>query len=473
MPSRPSLPRRHTPALVASAASVLLASGVAVSLAAAMRSFERELDSELDSIDIDQTAVAVWWAGDVALRWAFISAAGSVCGVLGLVFRKSKLHGVFALTTAFDLLATIFLTLTLLLLTFSPSLSEPFGEFICSSSYASDFSDTARSLLARPTEHAALSWTNGIELAFWGVETCEDAWQSAMLRILVGCAVTIGLRAYGTWVTWDANVDLRETELRDRGLGSWIPPPGAPEAEAVCGDERGANDTKGMVEKVVRRLSSSGGARPVARYTPLALEEARAPHSFAAAPSRRSNTFPLAERPEEKRRPARAQSTRSSSSSHRSSSASSSPSRRSSAEPRLVLVPFVIDTYGHAVYEPSSPTLHMPSPQGPSTAAATVSPRRLSSLSSRPPPPRPHPRTARGRSLSSSSSCSVSPCPSLAGSSTPTSPTYSTSPSTPPLVLYDEPSRMSTSPARCQSNSTKALDTAANRTGWTRDTVET
>lgn len=90
MPSRPSNPSRRnpsrrTPALIASAASVLLASGLAVSLAVAVRSIEAELDSDDEAIDLDQTAVAVWWAGDVALRWAFISAAGSLCGVLGLV----------------------------------------------------------------------------------------------------------------------------------------------------------------------------------------------------------------------------------------------------------------------------------------------------------------------------------------------------------------------------------------------------
>ena len=90
MPSRPSNPSRRnpsrrTPALIASADSVLLASGLAVSLAVALRSFEAELDSDEEAIDLDQTAVAVWWAGDVALRWAFISAAGSLCGVLGLV----------------------------------------------------------------------------------------------------------------------------------------------------------------------------------------------------------------------------------------------------------------------------------------------------------------------------------------------------------------------------------------------------
>lgn len=495
MPSRPSTssPSRRTPALIASAASVLLASGLAVSLAVALRSLQAELDSDDEAIDLDQTAVAVWWAGDVALRWAFISAAGSLCGVLGLVLvspalrslpsekglltrthairmqRKSKLHAVFALTTAFDLLATIFLTLTLLLLTFSPSLSEPFGDFVCSSSYASDFSASARALLARPSEHATSSWSNGIELAFWGVEACEDAWQAAMVRVLVGCAVTIALRAYGTWVTWDANVELKD--LEDRGV--WSSVPAAVDETGVDG-ERGEDDnTKGMVEKVMRRLSSSGGPRPTARYTPLALEEARSSRTL----ERRSNTFPHPSLPssvDEKRRPARAQSD-----DIRRQSLSSSPSRRnSSAEPRLVLVPFVIDSLGHAVYEPSSPTLHIPPPPPPQQESG-ASARRLSALSTRPSPPPTRRPSPRRRSLSSSSSSS---CPSLSASSsadsttnfTTTTPTSPLPPLTPPLIFTDEPSRMSssssssTSLARCQSNSTKSFDSAANRTRWTR-----
>ncbi|KAG0661164.1 hypothetical protein C6P46_004118 [Rhodotorula mucilaginosa] len=477
MPSRPSSPSRRTPALIASAASVLLASGLAVSLAVAVRSIEAELDSDDEAIDLDQTAVAVWWAGDVALRWAFISAAGSLCGVLGLVLRKSKLHAVFALTTAFDLLATIFLTLTLLLLTFSPSLSEPFGDFVCSSSYASDFSASARALLARPSEHATSSWSNGIELAFWGVEACEDAWQTAMVRVLVGCAVTIALRAYGTWVTWDANVEMKD--LEDRGLGgAWSSVRAAVDETGVDG-ERGENvNSKGMVEKMVRRLSSSsGGPRPTARYTPLALEEARSSRTL----ERRSNTFPhppsLLTSVDEKRRPTRAQSD-----DIRRNSSSSSPNRRnSSAEPRLVLVPFVIDSLGHAVYEPSSPTLHMPPPQQQQQQHECGAPARrsLSTLSTRPSPPSPRPR-----SMPSSSSSSSSSCPSLsasASSSAPSSPATATSPAspppppppplTPPLIFTDEPGQMSsssTSPARCQSNSTKSLDSAANRPRWTR-----
>ncbi|GAA5991307.1 hypothetical protein JCM10908_003247 [Rhodotorula pacifica] len=434
--------RRRMPALIASAASVLLASGLAVSLAVGMRSFERELDNDLDSVDMDQTAVAIWWAGDVALRWAFISAAGSVCGVLGLVLRKSKLHGIFALTTAFDLLATIFLTLTLLLLTFSPSLSEPFGEFICSSSYASDFSGAARSLLARPSEHSTLSWTNGIELAFWGVETCEDAWQSAMLRILVGCAITIGLRMYGTWVTWDANVDLRESELRDRGLG-WetTTEPLLQTAEGLQADEDDddVQDSKSILEKAVRRLSSSG-ARPAARYTPLEMEEARPSRSV----ERRSRTLPSSSHLDEKQRRTRS----------RTSSGSSSPSsRRNSSEPRLILVPFVIDSQGHAVYEPCSPTLRVP-PCQPSALAA----RRASTLSTRLSPPRPRTRT--------STSSSDSQCPSLSASSAPSSPTSPVTPCS-TRVLFDEPDRIqSTSPARCQSSSTKSVDETPNRTRW-------
>ncbi|KWU42606.1 hypothetical protein RHOSPDRAFT_35864 [Rhodotorula sp. JG-1b] len=480
MPSRPSNPSRRnpsrrTPALIASAASVLLASGLAVSLAVALRSFEAELDSDEEAIDLDQTAVAVWWAGDVALRWAFISAAGSLCGVLGLVLRKSKLHAVFALTTAFDLLATIFLTLTLLLLTFSPSLSEPFGDFVCSSSYASDFSASARALLARPSEHATSSWSNGIELAFWGVEACEDAWQTAMVRVLAGCAVTIALRAYGTWVTWDANVELKD--LEDRGLvGAWPSVRAALDEVGVEGERGESDNSKGMVEKVVRRLSSSGGSRPTARYTPLALEEARSSRTL----ERRSNTLPHPSLPtsvEEKRRPARVQSD---DFRRNSSSSSSSPNRRnSSTEPRLVLVPFVIDSLGHAVYEPSSPTLHMPPPQQQECGASAR--RSLSALSTRPSPP--SPRRPSPRSMSSSSSSS---CPSLSASSSssaPSSPANATSPAspppppplTPPLIFTAEPSRMSsssssstTSPARCQSNSTKTLDSAANRPRWTR-----
>lgn len=288
--------------------------------------------------------------------------------MLPSVQHRSKLHRVFALTTAFDLLATVFLTLTLCLLTFSPSLSEPFGDVVCSSSYAASSED---GLLGRSVdERRPPTWTTA-SFAFWGVETCEDAWQSTMLRVLVGCVVTIALRAYGTWVTWEANVEMREREL------GWA---AVPTANPESDDEEDDDSTgeKSILEKAVRRLSSSSSSRRPT-LTPLSLEEARIRRQSSDGrhehddrrrhDGQRSQTLPtpVSHRRSRSRTDHSAHwvvsPATSSPSSSRSSSRSSTPSRRStSSEPRLVFVPFVIDSHGHAVYEPSSPTFAAAAP---------------------------------------------------------------------------------------------------------------
>lgn len=359
----------------------------------------------------------------------------------------------FALTTAFDLLATVFLTLTLLLLTFSPSLSEPFGDFVCSSIYATDLSRSTRTLLARLSEHAAFSWTTGVDLSFSGVEACEDAWQGAVLHVLVGCVITIALRAYGTWVTWDANVELRENELRAREAGAgWERLPGgssAADAAAPSEDEADdADDEKGLLEKAVRRLSVTA-ERP--QVTPLVLEEARVRYT------KRSHTLPPlsiatsaaggSPRPDRTRPRGRAQTAFGAWEPR--SAASSRSSSRDSTEARLVFVPFTLDSHGHPVYAPSSPTYAVPGSPRSSSPARTGAPPPPPATSSRP--------NLRTRQRSSSS------VPSLGSAASSVRDEQTPPPLTPPPVLCDEPgSLLSDSPPfparRCSSTCLKPED---------------
>ncbi|BGP36426.1 hypothetical protein JCM10450v2_000324 [Rhodotorula kratochvilovae] len=330
MSSQPAAPPSRTPALLAAASSLFLSSGLATLLWVWTAALERELASDADAVDLDEMSVVAWWAGDAALRWAVVSAVGSLCGVLGLLLRRSGLHRVFAVTTATDLLVTIFFTLTLALFTFSPSLSAPFGSFLCSSTFASDW--TSAPALTSRSEHATSSWAGGIELVLWGLEACEDSWQTAMLGVLLGCVVAVVLRALGTWATWEMNSEMREKELRDRGE-AWVDADEYMlEVEAA---QRGTGDVK----------------------TPLALEETlgRPRASSTASTSRsgamserRSQTLPLPFALDSAKR-VRSQTV---------TFGQSAP--RDGRHAQLVFVPVMLDERGHPVYQPSSPTFAFP-----------------------------------------------------------------------------------------------------------------
>lgn len=171
---------------------------------------------------------------------------------------------------------------------------------------------------------------------FWGVEACEETWQTAMLGVLAGCVVAVVLRAFGTWVTWECNSDMRERELRDRG-------------EAWVDEQDGGARMMRQVDEAVR---GAGDYK-----TPLALEETLGrPRSYSHSSSsstRRSQTLPLPYGLDSAKR-------------IRSQSVSYGPPSSSRAggaagrHPQLVLVPVMLDERGNPVFQPSSPTYTLP-----------------------------------------------------------------------------------------------------------------
>ncbi|GAA6049570.1 hypothetical protein JCM3770_000853 [Rhodotorula araucariae] len=413
--SHPAAPPSRTPAIVAAASSLFLSSGMATLLWVWTAALERELASDADAVDMDEMAVVAWWAGDAALRWAVVSAVGSLCGVLGLLLRRSGLHRVFAVTTATDLLVTIFFTLTLALFTFSPSLSAPFGSFLCSSTFASDW--TSAPVLTGRSEQPTASWAGGIELVLWGLEACEDTWQTAMLGVLLGCVVAVVLRALGTWATWEMNSEMREKELRDRGE-AWVDADEyMREVEAA---QRGTADVK----------------------TPLALEETLGrPRACSTASAsrgggmseRRSQTLPL---------PFAVDSTKR----IRSHTVTYGQGPNSDGRhAQLVFVPVVIDDRGHPVYQPSSPTFAFPPYASPPRSRQHTAPGYISLSAPSASSSRSSSRSAkRSRSSSSSSSSTSSP---LSG---------------PGPVYVDEPGEMS--PSRMPIGQSTSTVTAGDKT---------
>lgn len=285
-------------------------------------------------------------------------ARGSRTDIQGHTQRKSGLLRVFAVSTATDLAVTILLTLTLSLLTFFPSLSSPFGSFLCSSAFASDYSTSSASLLSGRSEQTWSAWQNGIEYVLWGVEACEEAWQTAMVLVLVGCAVTVALRIYGTWVIWEANADLREGELRDAGEG-WVDVDEMEEVEPGGGEQK----TPLLLEEALgrSRSSSSSGRR----------------FSFASSHGdRRSNTLPLPYALEGHKR------------SRSNTIAFGQTDRR---RPQLVFVPVMFDAHGQPICQPSSPTFAVPHYASPPRSRTSTRSSTLSSSPFRSSPPRPSP----------------------------------------------------------------------------------
>lgn len=288
--------------------------------------------------------------------------------------RSAKIQRVFAVTTAVDLVATILLTLLLLLLTFTPALSQPFSTFLCSSSFAQDLS-TPSSLSSshHPSSHSSSSesftLTDSLALLLWGVETCEDNWRSGMVRVILGSAVASVIRTYGVCVTWEANAELKENEQRERGEG-WVDQEMA-EVEARE-EERAA--------KLQRKASGGGGG---GRQRSASSSSSGSSHRRGSLSERRSSTLPLyTDAP--------------SSDCLKHLRSQSIPYSSDGSKPQLVLVPCVLDSHGHPVYSPSSPTFTIP----PYTAGPSRS-RSSSSTSSYPPPPS-SPSSSRSSSRASS-----------------------------------------------------------------------
>ncbi|GAA6058495.1 hypothetical protein JCM10212_006934 [Sporobolomyces blumeae] len=390
---RPPQPRHRlhasstrTPALVIAFSSLLLSAGLATSLFV----FNESLKSQLDG-DLDQAAVVAWWAGDAALKWALISATGSLCGVVGILIHNSPLHRVFAVSTFADFLLTLFLTFTFSLLTFTPSLAQPFSSFLCSSLMSSEFSSSSAGHLLHERDSTSWPSSGGIDILLWGVEACEDSWRSGLVKVILGCVVAAALRVYGVWVSWEMNAELRDLERRGLGEG-WI------DTESSNDGERGRDEhrrghamdeiksARSMEESLVTRSRSASAT------------------TATATSQRRSNTLPATGLPprysDESPRP-------------RSHSASYPPATGASSatpRPRLVLLPVYVDEQGKPIYSPDSPTfpyVHGASPPAYSLPPRTRSTRSQSSSSSAKCACSPRPPRQRSSSSSSSSSASV------------------------------------------------------------------
>lgn len=474
-PQRPSHPPScRTPALLASASSLCLSGGLAALTWVWSAALERELAADAgDAVDLDGMVVVAWWAGDAAFRWAVVSAAGSLAGCLGLLLvshpsllsfpcslvwscsadalesyakqRRSSLHRVFAVTTATDLVVTILATVALASLTLSPSLSGPFGSFLCSSTFASDWTAPARGGGGVPgsgassssSSSASSSWSGGTEILSWGVEACDESWQLAMVGVILGCGVAVVLRVLGTWVTWECNAEMRDQELRDQGL-AW-----------VDHDDGEDDDARQVADE-----AAGGGAGDA--KTPLKLEEtlgrprasstaATAVAAAAAGAARRAHTLPLPYGLEAAKR------ARSHTVTFGQHGGGGGAAGRHA--PQLVLVPVMLDARGRPVFEPSSPTYTFPPyshphshrpRQGSSSGRTTSSLGHGSSASS-------------SRSSSRSSMTTATRPPRLRSSSSSSSSGSSSSLASPRVPLFvDEPAELSSPPCtpRGQSSST-------------------
>ncbi|CEQ38763.1 SPOSA6832_00218 [Sporobolomyces salmonicolor] len=467
MPSPPpSRQPSRAPALVIALSSLLLSAGLAVSLYVYTASLQQELVGDAEAAgDMDQATVIAWWAGDAALKWALLSAAGSLCGVVGILMHNSALHRVFAVSTFADLLLTLLLTLTLALLTFTPTLSQPFGSFLCSSVGSGLSSPSAQSLLGTAHDSESLSWSSGIEILLWGVETCEESWHAGLVRVIAGCVVAASLRIYGVWVSWEMNAELKDQELRDQGEGSWMVDP-----EYV---DEGARGTEGksptrMEETLVRRSRASSTSTAVAgpssrRSHTLPATGLPPPYAYAESQRVRSHTISYPPHP--------------SSSSSLHNSAPTSASSGSRQRPRLVLLPVYVNNHGNPVYSPSSPSfpyaLGHPAPAPPAYAARTPSPRTRSSTSPGMPfSSRPHVfnrnPSSKCRNRSSSSSSSSSSASRSSSSSPVASSAVSAGSKTPlpsPPIYTSEPMELTppTTPTATTSSTSKAANSASRR----------
>jgi hypothetical protein len=176
-----------------------------------------------------------------------------------------------------------------------------------------------------------------------------------MARVILGSAFASVLRAYGVWVSWEMNAELKEMEARNRGEG-WVDQEMC-EIEAREEEERERRDQK-------KNLLASGGGRPRSSSSSSATS-----HRRGSVNERRSNTLPLFT-------DLHTSPTIDGLKRLRSHTYSSS----SSSNPQLVLVPCVLDSHGRPVYSPSSPTFTIPPYASP--------PRSRSSTSSYPPPSR-------------------------------------------------------------------------------------
>ncbi|GAA6002654.1 hypothetical protein JCM10207_007612 [Rhodosporidiobolus poonsookiae] len=418
MPPHSTPSPSRLPSLLVSGSSLLLASGLAASLYVWTSAMDADLASDQDAVDLDEAQVVAWWAGETALRWAYLSAAGSLCGVLGLLLRNSRLHRVFAITTAVDLLATLLFTLVLILLTFVPTLSTPFSTLLCSNAFSAP-SPTASVLTTAP-ERNSLSWSDGVELVLWGVEACEESWRTGLVRVIFGSIVACVLRTYGTFVSWEMNAELREQELRDQGE-AWVD-------QEMCEIETDGKSASAVEETLPRsrRSSSFSSQRSARRSTTLPLYQ-----EFAAGPSGEGH----------KR--------------HRSHTIAYPP-HGGRHHPQLVLVPVTLDEDGQPVYSPSSPSFALPPYASPPRSRSNTHHSPLSPSGS----------SSRSSSRASKKRFSFRP---RANSSTSTSSNPPPFLDSPPLISFtDEPEELLPPPVGLSTSTSSPTEERANRRARSR-----
>ncbi|GAA5970546.1 hypothetical protein JCM3765_000802 [Sporobolomyces pararoseus] len=389
-------PSNRLPALLISFSSLLLSAGLATTLYVLTESISEQLDDG----DLDQAGVVAWWTADAGFKWGLISSVGSLCGVTGILLGNASLHRVFAVSTFADLLLTLLLTFTLSLLTLLPSLSPTFGSFLCSSILSSSYdSPSSSSSRVLHVERDGGSNSEG-GLLQWGVEACEENWKVGMYKVIVGCLVTIGLRIYGTYISWEHNSELRELELnRLQGGGGdlgWV--------------DEGVTEPLRRDSQEMRQFGKN-------------VEESnhRRSRSHSSSSTRRSNTLPATGLPP--------RYSDDSNSRPRSQSSSASNGGR----PRLVLLPVYVDRHGNPIGSPpASPPAYR--------SRSSTSPISPSSLN---PPPR---RSNSTKSSSSSTSRSTSRPPPPPRKRSQSATVTTTSKRSPSLPRYtEEPSSLSPS----------------------------
>ncbi|KAK4049613.1 hypothetical protein OIO90_005372 [Microbotryomycetes sp. JL221] len=172
--------RLQAATFVVAASSLMLATGLACLLYSTLHANARDQDDEFS-----EAGVLARTAAEMTFKWAACSAVASLSGTIGVLLHRKQMVRLFAVGAAFDLTCTVILLSVLILLVSVPTLAEPFSHLLC---------------------HAV---TSGEQSRLWPLsmmwnqmDICEQHWKWAMAAVIVGAAIAIALRAWGTAITW-------------------------------------------------------------------------------------------------------------------------------------------------------------------------------------------------------------------------------------------------------------------------------